>query len=163
MAKGNPTLAAANESTGLEPLNATPHDPVPPNEPSSNEPPPPLTSLPTGFQSINLPLDLGSRTKSSLSVSSLPSANEFEDLIRAKTRPPGPVRAEELDVEIAKQELGSDLGEVIQKIRSAVEEQDVKIYKVATGVGKGEYYVVGLDRDGERIIGAKYNVGGEGA
>ena len=66
-------------------------------------------------------------------------------------------------MEIAKQELGSDLGEVIQKIRSAVEEQDVKIYKVATGVGKGEYYVVGLDRDGERIIGAKYNMGGEGA
>ena len=157
MANDNPTLAAANESTGLEPLNATPHDPVAPNEPSSNGTPPSLTSLPTGFQFITFPLDLGSRTKSSQSVSSLPSANEFEDLIKAKSRPPGPVRAEEVGVEIAKQEMGSGLEEVVEKIQSAVEGQDVRIYKVATGVGKGEYYMVGLDRDGERMIGAKYN------
>jgi len=31
----------------------------------------------------------------------------------------------------------------------------VKGYRVETGVGKGEVYVVGLDLDGERLVGVR--------
>ena len=156
MASDNPTLAAANESTGLEPLNAQPTSPQPPKQhPTGDEIPPSLTSLPTGCEPFVFPLDLGSRTKSNQTVSTLPSANAFEDLVKAKIRPPGPARAEEVEVKAWEAEMGAETADIVDKVRNAVDWGQVKIYKVGTGLGKGEYYVAGLDLDGERILGAR--------
>ena len=156
MSSDNPTLAAANESTGLEPLNAQPTSPQPPKkQPTGDEIPSFLTSLPSGFELFVFPLDLGSRTKSNQTVSALPSANAFEDLVRAKIRPPGPARVEEVDVEAWKAETGSENADIVDKVRDVVEGEQVKVYKVVTGLGKGEYYVAGLDLDGERILGVR--------
>ena len=156
MTSDNPTLAAANESTGLEPLNAQPTSPQPPKQhPTGDEIPSSLTSLPTGFEPFVFPLDLGSRTKSSQTVSALPSANAFKDLVKAKIRPPGPARAEEVDVKAWEAEMGSEYADIVDKVRNAVEGGQVKVYKVGTGLGKGEYYVAGLDLDGERILGVR--------
>ena len=99
------------------------------------------------------PLDLGSRTKSSQTVSSLPTANQFEDLVKVKTRPPGPTRAEEVDLETLKRDLGVEGADVVEKIRAAVDGGEIGGYKVNTGVGKGELYVMGLDLEGERLVG----------
>ena len=148
---GNPTLDAANASTGTEPLNTAPPGPQTPQQPSLNdEPPTQLTSLPSGFEPVVFPLELGDRTKNNqtLSSSSLPSANQFEDLVKAKTRPPGPSRAEEIGVEGVEKE-------VLEKVKGVVEGGRVKGYRVETGVGKGEVYVVGLDLDGERLVGVR--------
>ena len=146
---GNPTLDAANEATGSAPLNSGPTEPQVPNEqPTGDEIPASLSSLPSGVEAVVLPLDTGSGTKNNQSVSSLPKANEFEDLLKAKIRPEGPSRAEEVDV----QSLGSKYTDLVEKVKNAVEGGQVKVYKVETGVGKGEYYVAGLDIDGERIV-----------
>ena len=156
MSSDNPTLAAANESTGLEPLNAQPTSPQPPKQqPTGDEIPSSLTNLPSGFEPFVFPLDLGSRTKSNQTVSALPSANAFEDLVKAKIRPPGPARAEEVEVNGWKAEMGAKYGDIVDKVMNVVEGGQVKVYKVVTGLGKGEYYVAGLDLDGERILGVR--------
>lgn len=43
-----------------------------------------MTSLTSRFEPVVFPLDLSSRTKSNQTVSSLPSANRFEDLVKAR-------------------------------------------------------------------------------
>ena len=152
----NPTVAAANESTGFEPLNAQPTEPQPPKQDvSSDTVPPPLASLPSGFEPVFFPLDLGSRTKSSQTISSLPTATQFEDLVKAVTRPPGPTRAEEVEVESLQAQMGPAYIDVVEKITNVVESRQVKAFKVNTGLGKAEHYVVGLDLDGERILGVR--------
>lgn len=156
MTGDNPTLAAANEATGIEPLNTQPTSPQPPKQhPTGDEIPSSLTSLPSQFEPFVFPLDLGSRNKSSQSISSLPSANEFEDLVKAKIRPPGPARAEEVEIETWKAQSGAEYADVVDKIKEVVEGGQVKAYKVATGLGKGEFYLAGLDLDGERILGVR--------
>ena len=156
MSSDNPTLAAANESTGLEPLNAQPNSPQPSKQqPTGDEIPSSLTSLPSGFEPFVFPLDLGSRTKSNQTVSALPSANVFEELVKAKIRPPGPARAEEVEVKAWKAETGTEYADIVDKVRDVVEGGQVKVYKVGTGLGKGEYYVAGLDLDGGRILGVR--------
>lgn len=44
---------------------------------------------------------------------------------------------------------------MVNKIRNAVESRQIKVSKMDTGLGKGEYYVVGLNLDGERILGVR--------
>ncbi|KAK5172797.1 uncharacterized protein LTR77_002917 [Saxophila tyrrhenica] len=153
MSSDNPTVASANESTGVEPLNTSPTEPVPLKQDvdPANDVPPTLTDLPAGCEPVVFPLDLGSRTKNNQTVSSLPSAREFEDLVKAKIRPPGPARAEEVPMESAK----SEYKEVLDKVGVAIGTDEVKVYKLETGMGKGEVYVVGLDVDGERIVGVR--------
>lgn len=154
MADANPTFAAANESTGMEPLNAQPTSPQPPKQDTSLDTlPSDLTSLPSGFEPVMFPLDLGSRTKSSQTVSSLPTANQFEDLVKVKTRPPGPARAEEVDLEALSKDLGAGVADVVEKIKAAVEGGEIGGYKVNTGVGNADLYLMGLDLDGERLVG----------
>ena len=51
--------------------------------------------------------------------------------------------------------LGEEHRDMIEKVRDTVDSRQVKVYQVATGVGKGEHYIVGLDLEGERIIGLK--------
>lgn len=52
-------------------------------------------------------------------------------------------------------ERGAEYVDIVDKVRSAVDGGQVKVYKVGTGLGKGEYYVAGLDLDGERILGVR--------
>ena len=152
MTGDNPTLAAANESTGLEPLNAQPTSPQPPKQDTpSDSIPASLTSLPPNFEPVVFPLDLGSRGSNNQSVSSFPSPNQFEDLVKVKARPPGPARAEEVPVE----SFGGEYTEVLRIVRDSVDSRQVKVYKVETGVGKGEYYIVGLDLDAEKLMGVR--------
>ena len=58
------------------------------------------------------------------------------------------------------EELGVQGADLIEKIRAAVNGGEIGSYKVNTGVGKGELYVMGLDLDGERLVGvcAKENL-----
>ena len=75
--------------------------------------------------------------------------------MKVKTRPPGPTRAEEVDLESLKSELGVEGADVVEKIRAAIGGGgDIGGYRVNTGVGKAELYVMGLDLDGERLVGA---------
>ena len=72
--------------------------------------------------------------------------------MKAKTRPPGPTRAEEVELEGT---MGVEYADLVDKVGNAVEGGQVKTYKVHTGLGKGEFYVMGLDLDGERILGVR--------
>lgn len=54
-----------------------------------------------------------------------------------------------------KAQYGAECADVVDKISEAVGGGHVKIYKVATGLGKGEHYVAGLDVDRERIVGVR--------
>ena len=138
MAGDNPTLAAANEPTGIEPLNAQPTEPQPPKQhPTGDKIPASLTSLPSGFEHVVFPFGHGSRTKSNQTVSSLPSADQSEDLVKAKVRPPGPARPKEVEVESWKAQLGAEYADVWDKVRNVVEGRRVEVYKVATGLGRG--------------------------
>jgi hypothetical protein len=153
MSSGNPTLDAANESTGIEPLNSGPTEPQLPKQDvePGYETPSALASLPPGYEFVSFPLDLLSKKKNNQTVSSLPSASKFEDLVRAKITPAGPARAEEVGLD----GVGNEQKEMVDKVRTAVGGGDVKAYEVETGVGKGELYIVGLDVDGERIVGVR--------
>ncbi|KAK3718133.1 hypothetical protein LTR37_005248 [Vermiconidia calcicola] len=150
MAGDNPTVADANASTGVEPLNTGPTEPQAPKQEAATEDtiPPLLASLPTGYEPVVFPLEAAeSRTKNNQTVSSMPSASLFEDLVKAKIRPAGPARAEEVDLG----SVGKEHTEIAEKVREAVG-GGVKVYKLEVGKGKSEWYIAGLDLDGERII-----------
>lgn len=150
---GNPTLAAANEATDIEPLNAGPTEPQPPKqEPSITDNfPSSLQDLHSPYEPVVFPLDLGSRTKNnqSLSADSLPTTNEFEQLVKSTARPEGPNRAEEISV----QEFGHE--DVVQKVKSVAAEGKVKAFRLMKSTKEADLYVVGLDLDGERLVGVK--------
>ena len=75
--------------------------------------------------------------------------------MKAKTRLAGPARAEEVGTESWTAQQGTEYADVVEKVKSIADSRRVKIYKVATGVDKAEYYIVGLDLDGERIVGVQ--------
>ena len=58
-------------------------------------------------------------------------------------------------MEAWKAEMGPEYANIVDKVRNVVEGGQVKVYKVGTGLGKGEFYVAGLDLDGERILGVR--------
>ncbi|KAK3691215.1 hypothetical protein LTR37_018803 [Vermiconidia calcicola] len=151
MAGDNPTVADANASTGVEPLNTGPTDPQAPKQEAATEDtiPPSLASLPAGYEPVVFPLAAAeSRTKNNQTVSSTPSASLFEDLVKAKIRPAGPARAEEVDLG----SVGKEHTAIAEKVREAVGGGEVKVYKLEVGKNKSELYIAGLDLDGERII-----------
>ena len=99
----NPTVAAANESTGVEPLNAGPTKPQQPqHEPIDDQIPSALSSLPDGCEAVVFPFALLESKKESRnetqpnSISSLPSASQFENLV--KVRSSGPQERRTLDL-----------------------------------------------------------------
>lgn len=153
MASGNPTLDAANEATGVEPLNAGPNEPQIPQEPPAKDDniPDSLRHLPAGYELVVFPLSLQEKTDSHQSVSSLPSARQLEDFVKAKISPSGPARAEEMTTG-SWQDKYSD---ILVNIREAVDDGQVKFYRVETGLHKAEGYIVGLDLDGERMVGVR--------
>ena len=153
MSSDNPTVAEANKATGVEPLNAPPSQPQPPKQAEAdNEIPEALASLPSGSEAVIFPLVFGDGAKSRHNVSSLPSANEFEDLVKETVSPAGPARAEEIELKAWAATADQDHSELVEKISEAVSDRNIKIFKVETGVGKAEFYVVGLDLDRERIV-----------
>ena len=153
MASGNPTLDAANEATGTEPLNAGPNEPQIPQEPAARDDgiPATLTSLPSGCELVVFPLSLQEKTDSHQNVSSLPDARQFEDFVQAKVHPAGPSRAEVMETG-AWQDKYSD---ILAKVREAVGDGEIKFYRFQTGKDKAEGYIVGLDLNGERMLGVR--------
>lgn len=152
----NPTVEAANEATGAEPLNQSPTEPQPPKQqPSRNEIPSSLTALPPECEPVVFPLHLDSRADSNQAVSTLPNARKFEDLVKAEVRPAGPARAEEVEMEAWRTVAGGMHEDVVGAVRKAVDGGAVKVYKVETGKNKAEYFVIGLDLDGERMLGVR--------
>lgn len=150
---GNPTLDAANEATGVEPLNTGPDRPQTPQKSNAenNDIPQSLRSLPSGSQVVIFPLSLASKTATTENVSSLPDARKFEDLVKAIVHPSGPARAEVMETSAWQDKYSA----LLDKVREAVDGNDVQFYRVQTGVGKAEGYLVGLDADGERLLGAR--------
>lgn len=153
MASGNPTLDAANEATGVEPLNTGPNVPQIPQEPPAKDDniPASLKSLPSGCEVVVFPLSLQEKADSNDNVASLPHARQFEDFVQAKIRPAGPARAEVMETR-AWQDKYSD---ILGKVREAVDGGEVKFYRIQTGKDKAEGYIVGLDLDGERMLGVR--------
>lgn len=153
MASGNPTLDAANEATGVEPLNAGPNEPQTPQQAPAKEDniPASLTSLPPNCEAVVFPLSLQSKTDTQENASSLPHALQFEKLVQAVVRPAGPSRAEVMETG-AWQDKYSD---ILRQVREASDDGEVKFYRIQTGKDKAEGYVVGMDLDGDRILGAR--------
>lgn len=153
MASGNPTLDAAEAGTGIEPLNAGPKEPQPlKQEPGRDTIPSSLSSLPPNSAALTLPLSTSSKLDTHQNTSSLPSASGFEDLVKAEVRPPGPARAEDVGLEEWGRVAGAEYAELVMRVQEAVGGEEVKVYKVVAGVGKAEWYVAGLDVEGERIV-----------
>lgn len=151
--QGNPTVESANEATGVEPLNASPNEPQIPQQPKSraDDIPSPLKSLPDGCELIVFPLSLDPTADTHQNVASLPDSRKFEDLVKAKVRPAGPARAVVMET-AAWQDKYAD---VLDKVRQAADEGQVKFYRLQTGKNKAEGYVVGLDVEGERLLGVR--------
>lgn len=164
MASGNPTLDAAESSTGTAPLNTGPSEPQPPQDntrPRDETIPMSLTSLPTGCTAHIFPLSESPKLDTVENVSTLPSARGFEELVRAEIRPPGPARAEETSVEEWGRVSGAEYAELVLKVQEAAGGGEAKVYKLVAGVGKEEFYVAALDVNGERILAVR--VAGMGA
>lgn len=70
-------------------------------------------------------------------------------------RSPGPARAEEVDIQSLETQLEAEYADVVDKIKKEVEDGQVKVYKVYTGLRKEQYFVVGLHTDGERTFGVR--------
>ena len=150
---GNPTLDAANASTGVDPLNEAPDGPQLPNHHSSGlEIPDTLKSLPTGCEAVVLPLSDPKSNNYQNNASKLPNSSDFENLIKSQIRPPGPSRAEEMSMSDWTSQGGEQYAGLLETVREASGGGEVKVYKVEVGVGKEEFYVAGLDVEEERIL-----------
>lgn len=108
--------------------------------------------LPQNSTAHIFPLSLSPKLDDNQNVSTLPSSSGFEELVQAGIRPPGPSRAEEVSLEQWGSMSGAEYADLPMKMQKAVGEGDVKVYKLVAGVGKEEYYIAGLDADGERIL-----------
>ncbi|KAI7203317.1 hypothetical protein KC316_g1084 [Hortaea werneckii] len=167
MVGDNPTLASAEEATGVEPLNGPPSEPQPPqhiplvSDPTVDTVPTALQNLHSPFQGFVLALDAAdTRTKNKDSVSksggdaSYPSDSQFEDLVQSAMKPEGPVRAEEIRPENVK--WPEDYREVIKRVETVGEPEDLKVFKVVQGKGKAEIFAVSLDLVRDRLVGVKF-------
>ena len=150
---GNPTVDAANEATGVQPLNAGPNEPQTPQVPPAKDDniPASLTSLPSGYEAVAFPLSLDSKTDTHQNVSSLPHARDFEKLVQAIVRPSGPARAEVMETD-SWQDKYSD---AVKAVKDVVDEGNVQFYRVQTGKDKAEGYIIGLELQGERYLGVR--------
>ncbi|TKA65070.1 hypothetical protein B0A55_09747 [Friedmanniomyces simplex] len=164
MASGNPTVAAAQQDTGMAPLNTRPSSPQPPQhdpvvvDPTIDTIPKALQGIPEPFEAFVLPLDTNPRSsaKSNHTISSgnYPTESQFEDLVKAGLHLEGPVRAEHLKPQGLKWPDG--YREVVKHVESVDGEQHVGMYKVFRGQHKAEVYVVSLDTDNERLVGVRF-------
>lgn len=137
----------------MEPLNAGPTEPVPLKEDAGRDViPSTLSSLPAGCEAIIFPLSLSQKLDTHQNVSGLPSSSGFEDLVKAKVRPAGPARAEDVGVEGWGKTAGAEHAELVTRVQEAAGGGEVGVYKLQAGVGKEEYYVAALDANNERII-----------
>ncbi|KAK5123279.1 hypothetical protein LTR85_002709 [Meristemomyces frigidus] len=166
MAGDNPTLASAEQDTGIAPLNAGPSAPQPPqhdpivSDPTIDDIPSALQSPPAPFQPFTLALDAASgthsRNKRSVPESSgYPSDSDFEDLVKATLRPEGPARAESIKAEDVRWPEGSK-GDIVKRVKSAGSEGDVKVYKLVQGKRKADIFVVSLDVDSDTLVGVRF-------
>ncbi|EMC95961.1 hypothetical protein BAUCODRAFT_123242 [Baudoinia panamericana UAMH 10762] len=163
MSSGNPTLDAAQKATGMEPLNAQPSEPQPPQhgayvkDPTIDTVPPALQGLHPPFEAFVLALDsTDSRSKNNQSVNpaTYPTDSEFENLVKAGLKPEGPVRAEAIKPEDV--EWPEGYREVVKHLESVGDERNIKAYKVVEGRKKAEMFVLALDLDNDRLVGVRF-------
>ena len=69
-------------------------------------------------------------------------------------KPEGPVRAEEIRPEAVK--WPEDYREVIKRVETVGEPEDLKVFKVVQGKGKAEIFAVSLDLVRDRLVGVKF-------
>ena len=160
----NPTLRAAEEATGMEPLNAAPSEPQPPqhapvvSDPTVDTVPTALQNIHAPFQGFVLALDSAdTRTKNKDTISKAgdyPDSSKFEDLVQAAMKPEGPVRAEEIKPEEVK--WPEDWREIIKRVETVGEPNDLRVFKVVEGKGKAEIMAVSLDLVNDRLVGVKF-------
>ena len=156
MSSDNPAVASAEEATGLQPLNAGPTEPQPPqHEPAVSDPtidtiPSSLQDLPAPYESFVLALD----SSDSRSASSYPSDSQFEDLVRAGLLPEGPVRAE--SVETANVKTPDGFEDILRMLENVGEGGQAKVYRIVRGQKKADVFVVTLDLDNDRLVGVKF-------
>ena len=75
--------------------------------------------------------------------------------MKAKIWSPGPARAEEVEAEYWKAQSGAEYADVVDMVSNVMESRQVKVYKVDTWLGKGKYYVAGLELVGKSILGVR--------
>lgn len=166
MAKGNPTVDAAQADTGLAPLNEGPKDPRPPQhgdfvkDPTLDTLPEQLQDLPAPFEGLVLPLETtGNHTSATnsqtVSLDGYPKDNQFGDLVKAHLHPEGPVRAESIKPQDVKWPDG--YRSILKKVEGLGDEEDVRVFKVVRGTRKAEILVVTLDTKNERWIGVRFS------
>ena len=160
MSTGNPTLDAAESSTGIEPLNSHPKEPIPlkqQQDTSTSTLPDALATqpLPPNTEPIILPLSLSSKLDTHQNTSSLPTASGFEELVKAEIRPPGPSRAEEVALEEWGKVGKAEYADLVLRVQEAAQGGEVGVYKLVVGKEKVEWFVVALELERERIVGVR--------
>ena len=137
-------LEKANQDTGVAPLNSDPKSAAqPPNAKSYST----SSVIPSALKGISA--TYVSDTDSAFEPvifdydgAQLSSAEEFEKLVAKASGNNGPARAEELGVE--EWDPRGEYGDVVRRVKEVVEGGDVKVYRVARGKTRAEYFVVGL-------------------
>lgn len=146
-------LDKANQDTGVSPLNSGPKAAQAPNAPSTNT----LSSnIPSALQNMNATYT--SDTDSPFEPMSLaydgtelPSEHELEKLVAKTSGNNGPVRAEQLS--IREFDPRGEYTDVVKTVERVVHGNKVKLFRVARGTTRAEYYIVGLG-DG-RLLGVR--------
>ena len=164
MSSGNPTLDAAQASTGMEPLNAGPTSPQPPQhgtfvkDATLDNLPEALQNLSSPFEAFVLPLDTnqrtGAQTSQTTSPGTFPNDSQFEDLVKASMYPEGPVRAEEIKQQDVKWPHGHE--DVLKNVAKLGDKDGTRYFKVVRGQKKADVFVVTTDVDEDRLIGVRF-------
>lgn len=148
----------------MEPLNAQPSEPQPPqhapvvSDPTVDTVPTALSNLHAPFTGFVMALDAADtreKGKNTIRTSSdYPDSSKFEDLVKASLKPEGPVRAEQIDPGAVN--WPDSYREVIKTVETTAEPNDLKVYKVIQGVKKAEIFAVSLDLENDRLVGVKF-------
>ncbi|KAK3671779.1 hypothetical protein LTR78_008324 [Recurvomyces mirabilis] len=164
MSSGNPTLDAAEASTGMEPLNAGPSSQQPPQhsafvkDSTLDNLPKALQDVPSPFEAFALPLDTNQRagvqTSQTTSPNTVSDVKQFEDLVKASMFQEGPVRAEESQREDVRWPSGYE--DVLKRITLLGDKNGVRIFKVIRGQKRADVFVVATDIDEERLVGMRF-------
>lgn len=145
-------LDKANQDTGISPLNSDPKSAQAPKPRSAGN----SSNTPSALQTISATYT--SDTDSPFEPVSfeyegteLPSSEEFEKLVAKASGNNGPARAEELSV--SEFDPRGEYEDVVKKVEGVVDGGEVKVFRVARGTTRAEYYLVGLG--GGRLLGVR--------
>ena len=144
-------LDQANQETGTAPFNPGP---------KSAQAPDPKAYLTSSVPSAlkNISTTYVSDTDSAFEPVSfdydgaeLPSSQEFQKLVAQASGNNGPSTAEELSV--GEWDPRGEYGDVVERVKEAVEGGEVKVFRVGRAKTRAEYFVVGFG--GGRVVGVR--------